>query len=255
MRRSGGRLPGFGRGGGESLGFTLLEALVAVLLNGFVLHAGWQLVRVHRTAARAVVASASRIGAGSVAHAVLRREIRAGVRGRDLGEPIRDTVGLRVFRGTALPCRGGEPGGLEVVYRGLRGVDPGKDSVLVLDREGGWTAADLLRSGPSSPERSQCPTSVEGSRFRWVLEPEPEHLPLALRVFERGSYHLAGRALRYRRGRGGRQPLTGEVFADTSALEPHPGGGLRIRLHFDPSGVEEDPARSWSATHWPREGR
>jgi hypothetical protein len=37
-----------------------------------------------------------------------------------------------------------------------------------------------------------------------------------------GSYHLDD-ALRYRRGAGGRQPLTADVFASTSRFELSPG--------------------------------
>jgi hypothetical protein len=34
-----------------------------------------------------------------------------------------------------------------------------------------------------------------------------------VRLFERGSYHLSGSALRYRRGGSGRQPLTPEIWS------------------------------------------
>ena len=47
----------------------------------------------------------------------------------------------------------------------------------------------------------------------WTIEP-PVTGALVARIFERGSYHVVGRALRYRRGLGGRQPLTPNVFDD-----------------------------------------
>jgi hypothetical protein len=47
----------------------------------------------------------------------------------------------------------------------------------------------------------------------WSVDP-PVPGALVVRVFERGSYHVSGGALRYRRGMGGRQPLTLDVFDD-----------------------------------------
>ena len=47
----------------------------------------------------------------------------------------------------------------------------------------------------------------------WTIDP-PVPGALVARIFERGSYHVSGGALRYRRGMGGRQPLTLDVFDD-----------------------------------------
>jgi hypothetical protein len=39
------------------------------------------------------------------------------------------------------------------------------------------------------------------------------------RLFERGSYHLTGSALRYRRGGSGRQPLTPEIWSSSTSWD------------------------------------
>jgi hypothetical protein len=53
-------------------------------------------------------------------------------------------------------------------------------------------------------------------------------------LFEAGSYHLSEGALRYRRGRGGRQPLTEEVLAGARLIDTL--GALRALLPMGPGG-------------------
>ena len=54
------------------------------------------------------------------------------------------------------------------------------------------------------------------------------------RVFERGSYHLEDRAIRYRAGDGGRQPLSEERLESGSAfLASAAGVELRLRVRVD----------------------
>ena len=57
--------------------------------------------------------------------------------------------------------------------------------------------------------------------------------PILLRFFETGSYHLGDDALRYRRGSGGRQPLTEPVLA-TAIFADHAG---RVTVDFDAAGT------------------
>jgi hypothetical protein len=53
-------------------------------------------------------------------------------------------------------------------------------------------------------------------------------------VFERGSYHLEDRAIRYRTGDGGRQPLSEERLESGSAfLGSAAGVDLHLRLRVD----------------------
>lgn len=74
--------------------------------------------------------------------------------------------------------------------------------------DGSWTAHDLVERTRST-EGCSWDWSTESHLETWVLSPPPARTVLT-RVFERGSYHLVGGALRYRRGEGGRQPLTPE---------------------------------------------
>jgi hypothetical protein len=119
-------------------------------------------------------------------------------------------------------CESLDDSTLVVRRNSSRQVDPAKDSVLVLDVEGRWHPVDLVAVRPE-PACAAAPVLFEG-RVSSVVEhwrvrpPTPD--PVLLRVFEAGSYHLAGATLRYRRGSGGRQPLTepalqGARFVDT----------------------------------------
>jgi hypothetical protein len=57
---------------------------------------------------------------------------------------------------------------------------------------------------------------------------------LLARVFERGSYHLEDRAIRYRLGEAGRQPLTAERLESGSSLVANGGGvSMRLRVRVD----------------------
>ena len=110
---------------------------------------------------------------------------------------------------------GREAGKIVVAYHGERAANPVKDSVLILTAEG-WRRADL--TGRASGPRS-CGMDLGGDAEVWTIDP-PVTGGLVVRIFERGSYHVSGGALRYRRGRGGRQPLTLDVFdRDRSSIE------------------------------------
>ncbi len=69
----------------------------------------------------------------------------------------------------------------------------------------------------------------------WELDP-PVPGAVIGRLFERGSYHLAAGAFRYRPGRGGRQPLTAQVLhteAEGVSGVSSLGAGLDVRLAFE----------------------
>jgi hypothetical protein len=150
------------------------------------------------------------LSARRLAAVVLGKELRAGVRGRDWVVHAPDSLSLRAFRGWGPVCGPGtEPGKIVVDYHGERLANPVKDSVLILTADG-WWPTDLTRraSGVES-----CAMDTDGNPELWSIDP-PVPGALVARVFERGSYHVSGGALRYRRGRGGRQPLTLDVFDD-----------------------------------------
>jgi len=198
-----------------------LELLITIVLGGLilVLAAGW-LERQQRV----VSATVGRSETASVlarTPRVLSGELHAGVEQRDWGLSG-DSVLLRAFRGRALVCRA-QGASLWVGYRGDRNLDPAKDSVLVLDRNARWSVAHVRSVRRSGSLCHGLPSQT------WRLDRSVQ-APTVLRVFERGVYSIAGGALRYRRGRGGRQPLTYARLDSLSTLGRGVGGGVVVDL-------------------------
>ncbi len=183
---------------------------MALLMGLAVISLGWSSLARQRTVASRLTSEMDLLSARRLAAIVIGKELRAGVRGRDWMGPAADSLALRAFRGWGPVCGSGTgPGDILVAYRGERAPNPAKDSVLILTASG-WRRADL--TGRASGARS-CATDLGGVSESWTLDP-PVTDALVVRIFERGSYHVSGGALRYRRGRGGRQPLTPVLFDD-----------------------------------------
>lgn len=216
-------------------GTSIVEALVALLLGLFVVHLGLTTIQrlkgfQERAARRHDTLTASRIS-----RTVLRGELARGEAGVDW-IVARDSVAVRAFRGTGAVCpSAGGVDELVVAYRGDRLPDPVKDSVEVTTAEGERAVLDLLSSDPSP---GACPGASPGeSPTRWRVDGTVPTGTVLGRIFESGSYHLTGAALRYRIGAGGRQPLTPSVWRDAGTgmfigdsavvleLEPRPGYG------------------------------
>lgn len=193
----------------RSRGFTLAELLVSTVVAGLLL-----------TAVAALLAAQARLIRAHVDGGRAEEALRVTtlVAGAELAwlEPAADVeplgeraLALRALRGVATPCAA-DASGLSVRYRGLRQPEPAKDSVLVLTP---WAPERALglRWSLEAPEACEA---QDGERvLRWTLDEEPPAEALLL-LFERGSYHLQGGAFRYRRGAGGRQPLTEPVLDD-----------------------------------------
>ena len=180
----------------------------------------------------------------------LGQELRVGLPEVDWVVGTGDSVALRAFRGTAVLCASTRQPAWAVRYGGLRRPDPSKDSVLVLAGDGIWRVAELVRARTRT---DACGPGVGGEV--WELDP-PVLGAVIGRLFERGSYHVAAGAFRYRSGRGGRQPLTAQVLltgagaaSGVSAL----GAGLDVRLAFERarSPVSIDSLRVWPREVWP----
>ena len=198
---------GRSRGPDGGMGFSLLEALVATLLLLLVLHSGLSVFSQFRTAVSRFAHRAEGLETIRTVAWLLPEELSGGRPGRDWGPISRDSIPLRAFRGLAIVSPG-YPGEEEisVCFRGIRVPNAEKDSVLLLGIDGRWTPHELVarvRGG------SGCMSMEEGWWETWRLNPAPVEGVLA-RVFEWGSYHISDGAFRYRRGRGGRQPLTPE---------------------------------------------
>jgi len=203
------------------VGASLLDTLLAILLGSLLLTAVLRLLVGVQGGTLALTARSDRLQAIRLAQAVARMDGPGRAGGEEGG-----ILEVRAFRGTGVVCPG--LGGL-VVVRGVRLPDPDKDSVRILGGDGRWRAHRLL----SAEDRAglDCLVSGPGRLQRWTVEPEPEPGWVAGRYFERGSYHLTDGALRYRRGRGGRQPLTPELLHPESRFVAT-AWGVRAELRF-----------------------
>ena len=196
--------------GSSHCGVTVVEVLVSLLLGLAVISLGWSALAHQRTVASRLRSELDLLSARRLAAIVIGKELRAGVRGRDWIVRAPDRLSLRAFRGWGPVCAlGTEPGNIVVVYHGERAANPAKDSVLILTADG-WQRADLMRRASGA---GSCAMDLGGDSEMWTIDP-PVPGALVARIFERGSYHVSGGALRYRRGLGGRQPLTPYVFDD-----------------------------------------
>ena len=223
-------------------GFTLVEALVVVLLTALVLQGGWAVLATLRKAGGRAWETAEGLETVRTTAWLLREEFGGSVPFRDWWPGGGDTVSLRAYRGLALVI-GAEPGGgVKVCFRGIRSPNPDKDSILFLAEDGSWTDHSLMGRVRGDPG---CMGGGEGWEEVWEVLPDPGTVVLG-RIFERGSYHLTLGALRYRRGGGGRQPLTPtRIAAGRLVGGKGPGDGLRWTLLLsDP--WKDDDSLAWS---------
>lgn len=234
-------------------GISAVEVLIALVLGLALVTLGWRVLAKQRSAAERLMGDLDVISARRLATRVMAKELRAGVAGRDWKAPQGDSLALRAFRGWGWVCGvvGADGSKLLVSYRGERRPNPAKDSVLVLTASG-WRAAELVERAEADPS---CPAGFSADAEAWTLDP-PIRDAVIVRVFERGSYHVVGDAFRYRRGLGGRQPLTLEVFTNEfSGL-----GGSEGRILLSLVGRREaawgrtQPGRVvlWPPRGWPR---
>jgi len=194
---------------GVRAGTSMVELLVALLLLALVIQSAWALLARQRTVG-------ARIGMRAEALETIRTlawllpEEADGIRpAADWDGVGTDSLTLRAFRGVGLPLpydAGVAPAEdqIRVCFRGIRSPNPDKDSILILGADGRWRIHGLRWR---ARREADCSGLGGGREEDWWLDPPPGEAVLS-RVFERGTYYLAGEALRYRRGDGGRQPLT-----------------------------------------------
>lgn len=188
---------------GGHAGVSLVETLLVLLITGLLLGvvAGTlehqnELVRIQ--ARRAAFADALR-----VTGVVLQGELRWADPAHDVPVVESDSLQVRAARALGVVC-GWQGTATLARLRGIRRPNPDKDSVLLVP---GQTVL-AVRAAAEAPDA--CLHGPDERVYRLTLdEPAPRGVLL---VFERGSYHLAGGAFRYRRGLAGRQPLTTEVL-------------------------------------------
>lgn len=200
--------------------FTLF-ALVLTAIAGFVVAQG-DIAAAQRDRVRALEVART-------ADRVLGAELRS-LAPADLIALGRDSIRIRGVRGSGVVC-GSDAGAVVVGYRGVRAPDPGKDSLLIF----GTGIADSVYAVAATARDPRCPRGL-----RIELDRPAPVSGFAL-VFETGTYHMSGGAVRYRRGAAGRQPLT-EAVLDSAWLEPSR-HELRLHLVLDAGTLPHTPSR------------
>ena len=222
-------------------GVSIPEALVALLLGGFVLHLGWATIRGLDAAEERARMHGDAVVSARIVRSVLRRELAHAVTGRDWSA-IDDSLSLRAFRGTGLVCPpvASPAGPLVVAFSGDRRPEPSKDSVELVSVDGSVAYLDLLAADDVA---LSCRLGTpEETVMEWVVSGALPEGVVAARVFERGSYHFNGSAFRYRSGAGGRQPLTPEIWDDRDTGWLLGGSSVAVRL-----APRQGAGRSWGA--------
>ena len=139
-----------------------------------------------------------------VVHGVLHADLRATSRA-DIRRAAGDSVAARLFRSVGVPC-GRVGADLLVRFSGLRSPAAGKDSLVFLYAPGDEAAA-LVQTEPGA-----CDAAADEEVLRFSGAGEPA----VVLLFESGTYYVRDRALRYRLGAEGRQPITDERFASAA---------------------------------------
>lgn len=217
-------------------GFTLTELTVTLLILALVAQGAWSVFVTFQRAALGVASRAEALETIRTVGWILSEELGGGEEGVDwmgLGD---DTVVVRAYRGIALPEEWGIGSEVVVCFRGSRNPNLAKDSLLVLTEDGDWRAISLLGRSPSE---TGCWDGEEGRRELWEVGGADGGPWLLARLFESGSYHFQGGALRYRQPGGGRQPLTPGIIREGSfhrIPEPSAGLGWEVGLESDRGG-------------------
>jgi hypothetical protein len=202
-------------------GYALVELLSALGTVAALLLVTSALFRLASRTTFEIGDRAEALDALRTATALLDRELRP-LTPADFRLAPPDSIALRAFRGLAVPCDSAGAA-LRVRYVGIREPDPAKDSVVAVTR-GGEVGVGLSAAGVATPDAACAPLNGEAVRTLTTSPPVPA--AAVLLVFERGAYSIGAAALRYRRGLGGRQPLTAPAFTGG-------GSGLRPSAHND----------------------
>jgi hypothetical protein len=204
-------------------GASLAEMLVALLGTVLLGAAITALLTSHLRLAQHVAGRAETLDALHTSALLLTQETRGLHPISDIAGVAADSIAIRVFRGSAIPC-GVNGTDADVRYTGARDPDPLKDSLLVITARSEEVAGLLAVSALAA---TGCIALPGETLWRIVADSALPQQPLLL-FFERGSYHFDNDALRYRPYGGTRQPVTADAF-DTRATA--------VSALFSPSGL------------------
>jgi hypothetical protein len=206
-------------------GAALLELLTALTLLGVLTAACAVLVHSQSRLARTVSENSAADETLRTTRMILRAEFQ-DIAPIDVRSIADDSVAARVFRAWAIVCDV-DSTLATLRYRGIREPEADKDSLLVLGEEHAVAFAQAVLP------REPCSVLAGEERIA-VRTARPLRRNAVVLLFESGTYHLATRALRYRRGLEGRQPITDELIDDrTSDFRADP-RGIVVRLKSKP---------------------
>jgi hypothetical protein len=207
-------------------GASLSELLAVMTLTGLTATLAGGICLAQLRLARNVAERAANADAVRVALTVLDGEARR-ITPADVRAAAADSVAMRSFRGIGVGCHV-DAENIFVRYRGDRLPDSRKDSVLVTRGDGADQVRALL--DVSGATAADCAARSGEVLLRLRLS-GPVRDPAVFVVFESGSYYVTGRALRYRLGAEGRQPLTAELLLHPATrFGPINDRGIPIRL-------------------------
>ena len=220
-------------------GYSLTELLMALMLAGLLAAAAAALLQTQAALSRNTTHHAQAAELLRTTAHVLTAETRWSNANVDLRAAAADSIALRAFRASAVVLRVEPDGRLLARLNALRAPDASKDSVLVLTDYGREVHAQLI-------DASTTPLPCGPGDCYLLRISATAAAGDALLIFESGNYYLSTRALRYRLGAEGRQPLTidllddrltfFDLFSSSAWLSTRAAAGpvahLRVRLPF-----------------------
>lgn len=204
-------------------GSSLAELLLVAWLFALVLAA---LARFAGAQGRLAAAQQDRTRAAEAvrtASLILEGELRY-LTAADVIAPAAESLRVRAVRGSGTIC-GTDGSDILVRYRGARLPNPRKDSLILV--VGGWPAESAPRAFSGVVADQAC-----GGALRLTLGDPPLQSRAVVLVYETGTYHLAGDALRYRAPGAGRQPLTEAVVGPAAFGVSDPGSAVELSLEL-----------------------
>lgn len=196
-------------------GYALLELIITLALVAVIAAALGSVLLTHLRLARIVEARVSAADAVRLALHVLHAELRFARPDTDIRTLAANSVTVRLPRAAGVICARSESV-LWARLSGIREPDPAKDSLLLVSGAGELA----LPVSAVARDQAACAPVPGFTVYRFGAPPLPR--AGAVLVFESGNYYLRDRALRFRIGAEGRQPLTEEVLVDRgSAMQLH----------------------------------